>query len=117
MTTHQAPIAVGNLAAAKVRNHSIATAGIHHALPRPRGLGVIALSPVAEVGRLHASPRQRAPGPGRAAGPFGHGGDRGRGPALLPDLPPLGVWLATPTSAITRTDLTDLTRLSLHPST
>jgi hypothetical protein len=35
---------------------------------------------------------------------------------LLPDLPSLCAWPAAPTSAITRTDLTDLTRLSLQPS-
>jgi hypothetical protein len=50
-------VAVGKLAAAKVRNRFIATAWIHHAsLPRPRGLSVIALSPAADVGRLDASP-------------------------------------------------------------
>jgi hypothetical protein len=45
-------MAVGKLAAAKVRNQSVSTVWIHHApSPRPRGLGVIALSSVADVGR------------------------------------------------------------------
>jgi hypothetical protein len=48
------------------------------------------------------------------------GASREAGPrpdsTLLPDLPSLCVWPATPTSTITRTDLTDL-RLSLQPST
>ncbi len=44
-------LAVGNLAATKVRNRFIATARIHHTpVPRPRGLSVIALSPATGVG-------------------------------------------------------------------
>jgi hypothetical protein len=51
----QAPVAVGKLATAKVGNRFISTAWIHHAsVPRPRGLSVIALSSVADVGRPDA---------------------------------------------------------------
>src|SRR4029453_5417133 len=77
-----------------------------------------------------ASPRQRAPGPVRAAGPSattrplrqradrGRGANRAAGPASRLDPPArpasLCAWPAAPTSAITRTDLTNLTRLSLQ---
>jgi hypothetical protein len=70
-------------------------------------------------------------GGGQGGGQGGGSGDSGRvGEAgsverlaprpdwiLLPDLPSLCGWPAAPTSAITRTDLTDLTTLSLQPST
>src|SRR5215207_4042087 len=113
-------------AAAKVRNRFIATVWIHHApLPRPRGLSVIA-------GRRRWPARcvagQPAPGPARpAAGPSAtaaataaEGGPGEAGPVerlaprpeldLLPDLPSRCAWPAARTSAITRTDLRDLTR-------
>jgi hypothetical protein len=126
-------LAVGKLAAAKVRNRFIATAWIHHApVPRLRGLGGIALSPVADGGRRDASPRQvlldgsRSSRPSATAAPprqradRGSGTNREAGPApdstLLPDLASLCAWPAARTSAIMRTDLTDLTRLSLQPS-
>jgi hypothetical protein len=65
------------------------------------------------------APRPRRRGTAAEGGP-GSGASREAGPrpdsTLLPDLASLCAWPAAPTSAITRTDLTDLTRLSLQPS-
>jgi hypothetical protein len=86
-------VAVGKLAAAKARNYSIPTAWIHHAsLPRPRGLSVIALSSVADVGRPDA-PAEGNVLLDRLAQqqPRGHlGGDRGSGWAGEADASPEG---------------------------
>jgi len=131
------PIAVGNLAAAKVRNRSIST----HGPDPPRALATAAwlgrhrlVAGRRRWPRLDASPRQRAPGPARAAagpsataaatvtqsGPGKRGQSRGwpRAPTrpCCPTCHRSAPGPAVETSAITRTDLTDLTRLSPQAS-
>jgi hypothetical protein len=84
-----------------------------------------ALAMAAWLGRHRlVTGRRRWPGPARrvAEATCSRTGSRssrplGHGLTLLPDLPSLCGWPAAPTSAITRTDPTDLTRLSLQPST